>query len=65
MIDDIADVDLLEICTQAGFMEPSATPKFSEKLLICKYSNIFVGFDHMDIRHVRVNKQLMKQRCCQ
>ena len=36
MIADLAEVDFLEVCTQAGFMESSATPKFSEKLFICE-----------------------------
>lgn len=36
MLEDISEVDFVEICTQAGFMESFATPKFSEKLSICK-----------------------------
>ena len=37
MIEDIAEINFMEICCQAGFVEPSSTEKFKESIQDCKY----------------------------
>lgn len=37
MIKDISSVDFVDICSQAGFMDPSSNPKFCMKMQNCKY----------------------------
>jgi len=36
MVRDISAVDFADLCSQAGFMDPSANPKFSVKMQECE-----------------------------
>ena len=38
MIEDIAEINFLEICCQAGFVEPHSTEKFRDSIQDCKTS---------------------------
>ena len=40
MIEDIAEINFLEICCQAGFVEPHSTEKFKDSIQDCKTSKV-------------------------